>query len=378
MSLKDIFTFHNLYLAHLRCSFGKSGKKDVALFSLNSSYEIIKIVDEFKRNKYEVSPYKTFYVYEPKERRIDASAYRDRVVQDCFVRNYLAPLLAPRLIYDNAACQVGKGTDFARKRLRAFLYEAYRRYDTFYVLSFDVRHYFESIDHNILKQKLRKVVKEDDVYSFLNKVIDSYPVEGGEKGIPLGNQTSQWFALYYLDKLDRIIKEKHRMKYYSRYMDDGVVISDSKERLEALLGDLEKEMADLSLSFNAKKTRIYNVKQGITYLGFTYRVLPSGKIIAKMARKKKQRLLRYLKSYELDFDTVSSFYFYLLLRGDNKKLINKLGEKRKKLKPFKKEDALLMKLLKEGSSYELASAIVKSLRRKSRIEREERALLKGS
>ena len=98
-----------------------------------------------------------------------------------------------------------------------------------YILKYDIRHYFDSIDHDVLKKMLLKV-PDDDVRELLYKIIDSYSVDGnGKRGLPIGNQTSQWFALYYPDPMDRIIKEKMHIKYYVRYMDDGILIHESNE-----------------------------------------------------------------------------------------------------------------------------------------------------
>ena len=117
---------------------------------------------------------------------------------------------------------------------------SYQQYGTkSYGLKFDIHHYFESIDHAVLKERLRRLVKEDDVYSFLSMVIDSFHGESG-KGLPLGNETSQAFGLFCLDPVDRLIKEKFYMGYYVRYMDDGVVISDDRERLKELLVAIEE------------------------------------------------------------------------------------------------------------------------------------------
>ena len=212
MGYKDIFTFPNLVKAHKKVRRSKLHKNEVLEFELNKSYELYKLYEELNRKTYQISPYRTFYIFEPKKRRVDATPYRDRVVQNCFVDNYLFPMLDNRLIHDNAACRKGRGTDFARKRLKSFLLDAYKKYGLdFYVLTFDVHHYFESIDHDVLKNKMRRIISDEEVYEFVLMVIDSFNKDSNV-GVPLGNQTSQCFALYYLDGFDRIIKEKYRTK----------------------------------------------------------------------------------------------------------------------------------------------------------------------
>ncbi len=324
--LEKIFTFANLYKAHMKTRRGKLYKKEVASFEIDSSYELNRLYEELSKGQYVLSPYKTFYLYEPKKRRVDATAYRDRVVQSCLVDHYLRPLLERHLIYDNAACRVNKGTDFARKRVRGFITRLHKECGSnFYVLSFDVHHYFESIDHEILKEKLKRVVKEEDVLSFLFMIIDSYESEPG-KGLPLGNQTSQWFALLYLDKLDRILKERYRIKYYSRYMDDGIAFSSDKSLLKEALKAIGEEAVSLKLSFNPGKTMIFPIKQGFSYLGFSYRLLPSGKILSFMEKKKRRRLLRHLKASPLDPSILFSYIQYLKQRSNHHSLILYLKE----------------------------------------------------
>ena len=200
---------------------------------------------------------------------MDATPYRDRVVQNCFVDNYLFPLLENRLIYDNAVCRKNKGTDFARNRLKSFLLGVYKKYGLdFYILTFDIHHYFESINHDILKEKLKRFIKDKTIYDFINMIIDSFN-KATNMGVPLGNQTSQCFALYFLDSFDRIIKEKYRIKYYTRYMDDGVIISNDKQLLARLNSELKNVIKNLKLEFNSEKNNIQHIKQGITYLGFS-------------------------------------------------------------------------------------------------------------
>ncbi|GHU55104.1 hypothetical protein AGMMS49975_16430 [Clostridia bacterium] len=169
----------------------------------------------------------------------------------------LAPILDNRLIYDNAACRIGKGTHFALNRLTAFLVEFYKNHrDSGYFLKIDIRKYFDNISHYVLKDKLAKVFKDKDVRNMLMLIIDSYE-KTENAGLPLGNQTSQWFALYYLDGIDRLIKEKYSIKYYTRYMDDFVLIHEDKSFLQEILDSLTKTAKkELGLEFN-EKTQIF-------------------------------------------------------------------------------------------------------------------------
>ncbi len=320
MNCEEIFTFANLYKAHKKTKKGKLRKEEVERFDLDKGRELYLLSEELRKKAYRLSPYKTFCIYEPKKRRVDATSYRDRVVQNCFVDNYLYPLLDGVLIEDNAACRKGKGTDYARKRLISFLQEAHEAYgDDFYVLSFDIHHYFESIDHGVLKERLKAIIGEQDVSSFLTMVIDSF---GGGAELPLGNQTSQCFALYYLDGIDHTIKEC--FPWYTRYMDDGIVLSGSRESLQGLLEALKGELVPLKLAFNMKKTGVFPIRQGVTYLGFTYHLKRNGKPFVKMACKKRRRLNRYLSKASLPYEALLSYRNYLKMRSNEYGLIAKI------------------------------------------------------
>ena len=227
---EKIYDFQNLYKAHKRARLGKRNTREVIEFELNLSENLTRLSDSLRDHSYRVSGYYSFDVYDPKLRRIHALHYRDRVVQHAICDEVLAPVLDRKLIYDSAACRIGKGTSFAIRRVSEFMNEFYKRHGTSgYFLKCDVRKFFENIDHEILKAKLKRVfANEPEVLDLLCVIIDSYESEPG-KGLPLGNQTSQWFANYYLDEFDRLIKEKLRLKYYSRYMDDCVIIHDDKE-----------------------------------------------------------------------------------------------------------------------------------------------------
>lgn len=203
--------FTGLYKAHRRARLGKRHKKEVIEFEMNLSENLWATHYDLKYGKYRVGGYHTFMIYDPKEREIQAIHYRDRIVQHTFCDNFLTPLLDRHLIYDNAACRKNKGSHFAIKRLRRFMTEHYKNYGkNGYFIQIDVKKYFASIDHTVLKEKLKRIVKRDDVLSLLYNIIDSYNKEE-DKGLPMGNQTSQCFALLYLSDVDRFIKERLRV-----------------------------------------------------------------------------------------------------------------------------------------------------------------------
>lgn len=164
-----------------------------------------------------------------------------------------------------------------------------------YYLKCDIRKYFPSINHNILINNLKKIGFSDDEFWFINKIINEQP-DNLEKGLALGNQSSQWFALYYLDKIDRLIKEKLKVKCYVRYMDDFILIHRDKKYLQYCLKEINKVCnEELNLELN-QKTQIGIAYNGIDFLGFRHVLTPNGKIIRKMRQSSKIRMKKHLKT----------------------------------------------------------------------------------
>jgi hypothetical protein len=233
-------------------------------------------------------------IYDPKVRVVHATHYPDRVVQHCLCDNIVEPIVNPRLIYDNAACRKGKGTHFAIYRLTGFMREHYRRYGTEgYFLKCDIQKFFSGICHEVLKNLLMQMPFDEDTLDLFFRIVDSHTSAKG-KGLPLGNQTSQWFALLYLNPLDRLVKEKLQIRGYSRYMDDMVLIHKDKEYLKRCLAEM-RCMAEnkLGLSFN-EKTQIFPVKCGVNYLGFHFYLTENGKVIRIVRPEAKKRFRRAL------------------------------------------------------------------------------------
>jgi len=239
------------------------------------------------------------------------------------------------LIYDNAACRKDKGTHFAIDRLSGFMRDFYRKHGTGgYFLKCDIRKYFENINHDVLKGKLKKVFGDSEVYALLCHIIDSFENRPGS-GLPLGNQTSQWFALYYLDGVDRLIKEKLQIKYYSRYMDDFVLLHPDKDYLHKCLASIREFCGnELKLELN-DKTQIFPLKNGVDYLGWHFYLTDSGKVIRKLRnsnkkslKKRMKRLARDYHDGKVDFYTVKrstvSTYGHLM-HGNTYRLRNKLA-----------------------------------------------------
>lgn len=297
MKLDEIFTFENLYNAHKLCRRSKQHKGEIIRFESNLSFNLTKIIKEINSKKYELGEYKKFYIYEPKQRLIEALPYKDRVVIRCFCDNVIKPKLEKKLIYDNAACRKEKGTSFAIKRLEKFLKKEYSKENNndIYFLKCDIKKFFASIDHEILINLLKEANFSNDEMWLILQLIKNNK-DNSNIGLPLGNQSSQWFALFYLNKVDRFIKEKLRIKGYIRYMDDMILINRNKEYLRMCKLKIETLcLKEFKLYLN-EKTQIGQVKNGIDFLGYRHILNSNGKIIRKLRQSSKIRLKKHLKS----------------------------------------------------------------------------------
>lgn len=311
MTYKEIFTFQNLYLAHKKARKSKRHKKDVILFEIDLSNNLYELYKQLNGYTYQISGYHKFLIFEPKEREIQALEYKDRVVQHCLCDNYLMPLLERRLIFDNGACRKGKGTDFSRNRIKGFLRDYFKHHGhTGYYLKCDIKKYFNSISHSHLKNILNKEISQKDIKELLFSIIDSYEYKPGY-GIPMGNQTSQCFALLYLDKIDRVIKEKFQIKYYSRYMDDLILIYPSKDYLIEVLKYLDDNLREsFELEFN-NKTKIGRIENGITYLGARFYLTSTKKVIMKIDNNKRTNLITKINKKNRNKKNIGSYLGYL-------------------------------------------------------------------
>lgn len=297
MKLEEIFNFYNLYNAYKNCRKSKQHKGEVIRFEANLAVNITKLNKELITKNYKLGKYKKFYIYEPKERLIEALPFRDRVMVRCFCDVSLKNKIERKLIYDNCACRKGKGTAFAIERLHKFLkMEFFKEYNNdIYFLKCDIRKYFPSINHNILIKLLEEIDFSDDEMWIIKKLIKEQP-DNASIGLPLGNQSSQWFALLYLNKIDHFIKEDLKIKYYVRYMDDMILIHTDKKYLSKCRKKIESmcnSLLDLQLN---NKTQIGMVKNGIDFLGYRHILTKTGKIIIKLRYSSKHRMKKHLKT----------------------------------------------------------------------------------
>jgi len=292
---EDIFSFKNLYRAYLYTRKGKRDKECAARYGYHALEATNFLSSKLKSKTYKMGDYYEFKVYEPKERAVMAPPFRDRVVQRCLCEQVLTPVVEKQLINDTYACRKGKGTHAGIDRTEELFKKYYRKNGIDgWIIKGDISKYFYSIKHNILKRNLKPLLSEYDVWWLVEKVIDS--TEGD--GIPLGNQSSQWFANFYLSKFDHFVKEKLQIKYYIRYMDDWIAIVETKDKAKEMLKSMKDFLKnELGLETNAK-TQILPLKNGADFLGFHIYITATGKVIRKIRAKSKKTMKRKLKAFK--------------------------------------------------------------------------------
>lgn len=284
-----ICTIDALYRAYRRARRGK--RRKMARFEYQEQLGLSLIRQELIDETYTPGPLKLFYVYEPKKRDVLAPTVKDKIVLHAVCDEYLYDAITKRFITDNAASQKGKGPVFALDRLKTQLYRYWCKYGSAgFVLRCDVRHFFASIPHDEIKRLLSGFVEDEKMLRLLYKIIDC------AEGLPLGLQTSQLFALLILDGMDHQIKEKWRVKYYGRYMDDFWLLDPDRERLKTILADIRDHLGKMGLELN-EKTEIFPLRHGIPFLGFHTYLCDDGHIYRRVNRQKVEQTRRRLKKF---------------------------------------------------------------------------------
>ena len=258
-----VCSMDNLQLADDRARKGKTKTYAVRRHEDKRDEELRKLQKALLDGTWKTSKYKTMTIHEPKERIIyKLPYYPDRIVHHAIV-NVCEPIWYPTLTADTFACIKGRGLHACAKRLREDL-----RSDpngTVYCLKIDVRKYYPSIDHEILKKQIRRKIKDARLLALIDGIIDS------ENGLPIGNYLSQHLANLYLCDFDHLIKEKYGVRHYYRYVDDMVFLAPTKQELHALLDVLRFELSKLKLQIK-DNWQIFPVEsRGIDFVGYLFR-----------------------------------------------------------------------------------------------------------
>ena len=292
-------TYEKLMEAHQKCQKGKKNRINVIRFNIKKEDYVWWLYRQLKARTYKHGQYVAFYVSEPKRRKIEAARYIDRVVHRWLVDNFLDPLFLPQFIENTYACIPGRGMHKAAKDLQKGMLECKKKYGEYYILKMDVAKYFQSIDKIILKKIIEKKIKDKDILWLIDQTI--YAGRNGS-GIPIGNLSSQLFANLYYNEADQFIKHKLKVRYYYRYMDDSVILMETKSEIKKVKTEIEKFIQqNLHLEFN-KKTNIFKNKQGVNFCGYKineYRLKLRDKGKRKLKNKIKKLKLK-VKNGEID------------------------------------------------------------------------------
>jgi len=267
-SIKKCFykklTFKNLLAAHYRACKGKGLRKEVILFEMDLETNLIRILNEIKSGNYKFGKYREFIIYEPKERLIKSLPYKDRIVHQWYVEEFIKPYYHKRFISDSYACIENKGNHKAVLNMQRKMKKKFKENKDYYVLKCDIKKYFYNIDKGILLNLLSNKIKDKKVIEFTKIILD----DGSNIGIPIGNYTSQYFANIYLNELDQYIKNVLRIKYYERFMDDFILLLNDKNEATKILEKIRHFLIEqLHLELNSK-CKYYHNKFGVNFSGY--------------------------------------------------------------------------------------------------------------
>ncbi|WP_099468317.1 reverse transcriptase/maturase family protein [Konateibacter massiliensis] len=286
--------YENVQKAYNKARKCKRYRKEVLIFTKDKEENLEKVRNDIINLTYKPSEYRYFKVFEPKERQIMALPFYDRVIQHT-VNNVLEPLFNKRFIFHSYACRKGKGMHGASDTLKDWLHvwQKFHPEQPLYVIKADIHHYFQSINHDVLKAEIRKVIKDTGTLRLTDEIIDHNGTMPDGTGIPVGNLTSQLFANVYLNRLDQYVKHNLGARHYMRYMDDFIISSPDKEQLRYWLADIERFLREeLRLELNPKTT-ILAAKNGIDFVGYKHRATHR-----KVRRDSIKRIKRTIKKYQ--------------------------------------------------------------------------------
>lgn len=285
---------------------GKRSKADVQNFEHNLEDNLFTLYNDLKNKTFRHSDYIPFYITDPKRRHIHKANIRDRVLHHAIFRQ-LYPIFDKGFIFDSYSCRIGKGTHNAVNRLEYFVRIISCNYrQNLWALKCDVSKFFDSIDPQRLSDLIDLKISDPDVRWLIDKVLHSFRKANG-LGIPLGNVTSQLFANIYLNELDQFMKRELKIKYYLRYCDDFIILSERKEYLESLTPIIAKFLEDrLGLILHPRKIIYTKLSQGIDFLGYV--ILPHHRVLRT---KTKNRILRKIQGNKIGLKqgTMEEEYF---------------------------------------------------------------------
>ena len=258
---ENIYNFDNIVNSFNEVCRNTKNRKKVEFFKEYKCTYIARIHNILKSESYIPGPYNVFTIYEPKERRIVSQGMIDKVINHLIARYILYPAIIPCLLNFNVASRPNMGTARALELFQKHKNYFSNRYGNYYMLKCDISKFFASINHDILKEKLKRRIKDNKALKIVFNVIDS-----DENGLSIGNMTSQVLAIFYLNDMDHFIRNDLKIKGVIRYQDDFILFHQSKEYLKYCLNELNKFLAKEKLTLN-KKTRIFKNTDNFIFIG---------------------------------------------------------------------------------------------------------------
>ena len=300
--MSQIADYDNIQSAFIKSCRGKQAKREVIEFRKNYDENISNIRKSFLSGDIQVGNYNYFKIFDPKERLICAASFRERVIHHAII-NVCHQYFERTLIYDTYATRIGKGVNKALDKAKIAASKCQ------YVAKLDYRKYFDSIDHEVMKEKLARLFKDKELLKLFYKIIDSYCVAEG-KGVPIGNLTSQYFANYYLSSLDHKMKEDLRVPVYFRYMDDILMMDNDKSQLKNYVRILQG-YSEQELKLQLKEPIYCNRLKGVQFLGYIvkpYRLLLNG----RSKKRFREKINYYSNCFEKGLISENVYQQYLL------------------------------------------------------------------
>ena len=329
---QNIYKIDNIKKIYHKVRIKCNNKRSIYNYDLYESINLLDIARKLYQRNYIFNNYNIFIIKEPKYRLIMSENISDKVVNHLISEYILIPSLEHKLIDTNVATRINKGSGYAFKMLNKYLNRLVLEKKDIYVLKIDIKKYFYNINHDILISMLKRDIKDNDAFNivlktlnttneeYINNVINdkkqkeikrinnlniSYkekskrieevekiPLYKNNKGLGIGNMTSQILAIYYLNDIDHYIKEELKCKYYIRYMDDLIILDSDCNKLKIIFRLVKKKIRMLDLEVN-NKSRIINLRRGFTFLGYTY--VYKKEIIIRINNQTMRRIKKHLK-----------------------------------------------------------------------------------
>jgi RNA-directed DNA polymerase len=301
---QELISLENLYCCWLKARRSKSHSLRIQRFDADALNYLVTIQNRLRDRSYSFGPYKTFTVREKKFRDVVDAPTKDRVVH-WMLYQYLLPIWQPRFIHDTYGNLLGRGTHAAVRRVADFA----RREGNCWVLQLDISKYFYSVPHALLKARALRYIGDQDIRQLIIRLIDSYrtgddydALFGADtlyrntpnKGMPIGNLSSQLFANIFLNDFDHWVKETLRVACYVRYVDDMVIFGENREQLQQICDQITAKLDNEGLTIHPHKIRLAPSAAGIPFLGYV--VWPYHISAGRYIRSRYHRTLRQHES----------------------------------------------------------------------------------